>query len=245
MRSRVPKASKRVRDSSFPCLQTEVPRSVPCRLSGCWFNLYEPLLAQVSWFCGLSCSVLDLFISYNLFAPSFAEFPELRLMRDYGLQLFPSVAGWSLPDNNFTRHQSGHRREQVPDAYPLLLRVIAGAIFVDFAPGKKTWHKGISQRKLIFICKYLSIRDSFYGMDVDLCHFPSQCRDPSVPDLHIPGSCSRSLWLYCITSAGFTSLSFLLVLHTICGLHNPSAFSSTGFPDPRVITRGIWCRHSV
>lgn len=56
------------------------PRSVPSRLSGCWFSLCEALWAQVNCYCGCSCGVLGLSGFYNPSSPSSARFPRLCLM---------------------------------------------------------------------------------------------------------------------------------------------------------------------
>lgn len=72
MRSRVPKVSKRVRESPlFPLLRVSqkkqakklyvigrVLRSVPRRLPGCWFTICEPICAWINGFCKFSCCVL-------------------------------------------------------------------------------------------------------------------------------------------------------------------------------------------
>lgn len=56
----------------------------------------------------------------------FFRIPELHLKFDHGsLHLPPSVAGWSLSDDNWTRHQSAWRRGPIQANYPLLLGVQA------------------------------------------------------------------------------------------------------------------------
>jgi hypothetical protein len=52
------------------CAETLWYRSDLYRLPGWWFSLCEPLWAQVSWFCGSSCGVLDPSCSYDPSSPS-------------------------------------------------------------------------------------------------------------------------------------------------------------------------------
>ena len=73
------------------------PRSVPYMLSPWWFNLYDPLWAQVSWFCRFSYGVLDPSGSYSSSFPSPTGFNKLHLMFDcLSLYLFPFGAGKSV-----------------------------------------------------------------------------------------------------------------------------------------------------
>ena len=103
-----------------------MPRSVPCRVPGCWFSLYEPRFV----YSVFSCGVVDPLGSYNHFSPSCAGFPEFchsqssNISLVVGLNLFTSVAGQRLFDANWSRYQSGYKRWPVQAIYRLLLGLL-------------------------------------------------------------------------------------------------------------------------
>jgi hypothetical protein len=99
---RDPKAGNVARDSPAPALgvphedptagllhMCRGPRSIPCMLSGWQTSLYEPLWAQVSWFCRFSCGALDPSGSFNPSSPFSTGFYKLCLVFGCGsLHLF-------------------------------------------------------------------------------------------------------------------------------------------------------------
>jgi hypothetical protein len=94
------------------------PGSVPRRLPAWQLSLYELLWAQVIWFFWFSYGVLDPSGSYILSSLSSAGFPKLCWMFGCGsLHLFPSVAGWSLSDVSWARHQSMSTAEHYQDSF--------------------------------------------------------------------------------------------------------------------------------
>lgn len=90
MRSRVPKASKGVRERGRKGVRESPARklyvigrvlwSVPCRIPGCWYSICEPLCAWISGFCKFSCCVLGPYVSNHPFSSSFAGFLKFHLI---------------------------------------------------------------------------------------------------------------------------------------------------------------------
>ena len=100
--NRVPKGSKRVRDSPLlPLLESHRKTKLyNCSIyaeglgqSHAGSLVVGPVSEPLGSFCGFSCGVLNPSGSYNPSSPSFSEFSKLGLMFGCGsLHLFPSVA---------------------------------------------------------------------------------------------------------------------------------------------------------
>ena len=104
----------------------------PCRITRCWFGLYEFRWARLAVSVGFLYNGLDPSGPYNPSSISSVGFSKLSQTFGFGsLDLFPSVTGWNLSDDNWDSHQSDYRRWPVQTRCPRLLGVLAGVILVD------------------------------------------------------------------------------------------------------------------
>ena len=114
MRSRVPKASKRIRESAAPLEDHHTQLSHICRVlrsahagflvgGSISVSPYEPRLVDSVKF---SCGALDSSGSYNPFSPSSAGCAELHLMFGCGSAAVSIRCLGCLSDDNWTRHYS-------------------------------------------------------------------------------------------------------------------------------------------